>query len=193
MTGFQEANAAEITLDEDDPDALGTIIRYLYGFENDSPFEGELVDQTLHKVQVIITADKYDLGRKFTEKVERSLNDLVGKLEDPSDIMDVLKTCTEGSEIHPLMAFVVEDILRLHMHKLVDLPEWFDWIHSVPSVNKKISEESAQMKLLEWDPTVLCCEGCGEAVLARPNRHNLACECGEGEEWTEFSIKSLLP
>ena len=192
MTGFQEASVDEITLHGDDPDALETILRYLYGFDDDSPPKGELGIQTIHKVKVIITADKYCLGRKFTERVKRSLGTLVSELDNPSEIMDVLETCTVGSEIHHLLGSVVEDILRLHMPKLVDLPEWYDWTHSVPSVNKKISEESAQMKLLEWGPAVLCCDECGEAVLARPSRHELGCECAEGE-WTEFSIRSLLP
>jgi len=173
---------------------LETVLRYLYGLDHDHDhfLESEVIAQTLHKVRVIITANKYGLDRKFNGKVERDLDKLVTKLEDPREIMNVLEACTVRSAIHALMGFVVEDILRLHMAKLVDLSDWYDWSHSVPSVNRKISEESAQMKLLQWDPVVLCCDGCGEAVPARPNRHRLGCECGDGE-WSEFSIRSLLP
>jgi hypothetical protein len=43
----------------------------------------------------------------------------------------------------------VDNILSVHVTKLLDLPEWSDWTHSLPSVSMKIFRESAQMKVLK--------------------------------------------
>ena len=127
---------------------MEAILRHLYGFDNDSVLEarghtGGLVAQATYVLQVIITADKYGIDRQLITSNTSSLTSSVHGLEDPQTILSVLKMCTVDSEIHPLLVSTVENILRIHMTDLAEVPEWFDWIHSVPAVNKKISMEAA--------------------------------------------------
>jgi hypothetical protein len=99
--------------------------------------------------------------------------------------------CTVDSEIHPLLVSTVENILRIHMAELAEVPEWFDWIHSVPAVNKKISKEAAQMMDLKDDDTVMCCEGCGKFVFANLSTGSLECSCGsDGEKWYDHTVNT---
>jgi hypothetical protein len=86
-TGFQEASAKQITLHDDDPDALETVLRYLYGLNPVDLAANETVAVVIRSVQVIITADKYGIDpqlnydqhkepHRLSEKTERSPNDL---------------------------------------------------------------------------------------------------------------------
>ena len=149
---FQEANATEITLHDDDPAALETTLRYLYGFGFKTslfvPLGGP-VSEAIFVLQVLITADKYGVDRGFIDEVEKFFTSSVSEMKDPKDIMSVLQMCTIGSEVHPSLEAAVDNILSVHMRKLIELPEWSDWTHSLPSVSMKIFKEAAQMKVLK--------------------------------------------
>jgi hypothetical protein len=149
-------------LHDDDPDALETVLRYLYGLGPVDLPTNEKAAVIIRSVQVIITADKYGIDRQLITSNTSSLASSVHELEDPQTILSVLKMCTVDSEIHLLLVSTVEDILRIHMTDLAEVPEWFDWIHSVPAVNKKISKEAAQMNGLKHDGHTQYCEECGE-------------------------------
>ena len=177
---------------DDDPDAMEAILRHLYGFDNDSVLEarghtGGLVAQATYVLQVIITADKYGVDRDFIDAAEGRLFDRLScEMEDPREILSVLKMCTVDSEIHPLLVSTVENILRIHMTDLAEVPEWFDWIHFVPAVNKKISKEAAQMKDLKHEGHTRCCGECGEMVPYLVNGG--LCSCGPEGPWILYSI-----
>jgi hypothetical protein len=66
--GFQEAAAKEITLYDDDPDALETILRYLYGLD---PIELP-TDEMAAKVDY----GQYEEPRRRGRKAEGSTHDL---------------------------------------------------------------------------------------------------------------------
>ena len=137
---------------DDDPDAMAAILRHLYGFDNDSVLEarghtGGLVAQATYVLQVIITADKYGVDRDFIDAAEGRLFDRLScEMEDPREILSVLKMCTVGSDIHPLLASAVKSTLDTHMMKLSEIPEWYDWIYSLPSLHKEISRQAAEMR-----------------------------------------------
>jgi hypothetical protein len=141
-------------LHDDDPDALVAVLCHLYGLgqgfllEDHQDTRGP-VAQTTHVLQVIITADKYGVDRSFIEVVEKHFTRLVSEMSDSKDIMSVLQMCTIGSEVHASLEAAVDNILSVHMTKLIDLPEWFDWTYSLPSVSKKIFREAAQIKILK--------------------------------------------
>jgi hypothetical protein len=123
----------------------------LYGFENDTVLEapghtGGLVAQATYALQVIITADKYGVEGDFIDAAESLFDRLLREMEDPREIMSILKMCTVGSDIHPLLASVVDSTLDTHMMKLTEIPEWYDWIYSLPSLNKEISQQAAEMR-----------------------------------------------
>jgi hypothetical protein len=178
-------------LHDDDPDALETVLRYLYGLDPVDLTTSEMAAAVIRSVQVIITADKYGIDRQLITSNTRSLSDSVSELEDPQTILSVLKMCTVDSEIHPLLVSTVENILRIRMTELAEVPEWFDWIHSVPAVNKKISKEAAQIMELKNDDTVLCCEGCGTFVFTDPLTGTLECSCGpNGENWYDHTVST---
>jgi len=185
MMGFQESNAKEVTLHDDNPEALEIVLRYLYGFEDDLLSQGELIAQAIHVSRVIVAADKYGVDRKFITGAENVLSQLVSEMEEPRTVMTFLETCTLGPEVHPSLAFTVEEALCVHMVEPIELPEWFDWIHSLPSVNRKISEESVRMKQIKRNMTISCCNNCDECVFPDPATSDGECSCGDPlEEYT---------
>jgi hypothetical protein len=131
---------------------LEAVLRYLYGFAFESPLflpPGGSLPEAIHVLQVVITADKYGIDRRFIEEVDKFFTRSVSEMKDPRDIMSVLQMCTIGSEVHSSLEAAVDNILSIHMTKLIDLPEWSDWTHSLPSVSRKILKEAAQMKVLK--------------------------------------------
>jgi hypothetical protein len=131
---------------------LETILRYLYGFVFETslivPLGGP-VAEAIYVLQVVITADKYGIDRNFIEEVEKFLTRSVVEMKNPKDIMSVLEMCTFGSEVPSSLEAAVDNILSVQMTRLIDLPEWSDWTHSLPSIGGKIFKESAQMKVLK--------------------------------------------
>jgi hypothetical protein len=77
------------------------VLRYLYGFRFYSlPFPSGPEAQATYVLQVVITADKYGIDRKFVDELEKFFTRSVSEMKDPNDIMSMLKMCTIGSEIH---------------------------------------------------------------------------------------------
>ncbi|KAK5701413.1 hypothetical protein LTR17_022606 [Elasticomyces elasticus] len=78
--GFQEASRNVITLKEDNPDAVGAMIQYLYTTDYDAE-EGSSTPPMILDVNVHVVADKYDLSalakladRKFHTRASREWN-----------------------------------------------------------------------------------------------------------------------
>lgn len=180
---IQEASAAEIILHDDNPDALETILRYLYGLDPVGLPTNETAAAVIRSIQVIITADKYGIDGRLIASNTKSLIHWVRYLKGPQTILSILKMCTVDSDIHPLLVSTVDGILTQHMGKLAEVSDWFDWTHSVPEVNRKISRETAQMMHLKNGHEVQSCVGCGKWVLTDPATGHEQCSCRSSREW----------
>jgi len=169
----------------DDPDALETVLRYLYGLDAIELPTNDMGAKVIRSVQVIITADKYGIDRQLIENHTNMLTiSAVCKVKDPQTVLSILTMCTVDSDIHPLLVSTVDLILRTHMGKLAEVPEWFDWTHSMPEVNRKISREAAQMMNLKCVRSVWACGGCGDWVFSDPATDHDECSCGsDGSRW----------
>ena len=86
----QEANKKEITLHDDDPDAIEAMLRHIYNFWLRPPF---LFLSTSMKVQfycnVVVVSDKYD-PPALGDEARKSLNTFVVSLEDPQAVVTSL-------------------------------------------------------------------------------------------------------
>jgi hypothetical protein len=144
-------------LHDDNPDALETILRYLYGLDPVDLPTSETAAAVIRSIQVIITADKYGIDHQLIENHTNMIASSVSQLKDPQTVLSILKMCTVDSDIHPLLVSTVDVILRIYMGKLAEVTEWFDWTHSVPEMNRKISREAARMMDLKNGQELLSC------------------------------------
>jgi hypothetical protein len=172
-------------LHDDNPDALETILRYLYGLDPVDLPTCETAAAVIRSIQVIITADKYGIDHQLIENHTNMIASSVYELRDPHTVLSILKMCTVDSDIHPLLVSIVDGILRTHMGTLAEVPEWFDWTHSIPEVNRKIFREAAQMMDLKngHPHELLSCGGCGVWVFPDPATNHSECSCKSSREW----------
>lgn len=169
---------------DDDPDALETILRYLYGLDAVDLPTNDIVAEVMRSIQVIITADKYGIDHQLIQHHTDMLFCSVWKLKDPHTVLSILKMCTVDSDIHPSLVSTVDEILEYYMGKLAEVPEWFDWTHPVPMVNRKISRDAAQMMRIKSMRSVWSCGECGDWVFPDPATGREECSCGtEGLRW----------
>lgn len=93
---FQEANATTLTLYDDDPVAVNTMLRYFYGFD---PSSSDASSGIYTKLRLFAVAGKYgitDLQQKAAESVKEALHEKVRSSAFPQ----ILKYIYEETPAH---------------------------------------------------------------------------------------------
>jgi hypothetical protein len=158
-------NNKEITLHDDDPDALEAMIRHLYNNWLRLP---SLIVSTRAKMQfycnvVVVVADKYDLPAPALEARNGSKTFLVS-LKDPKTIVAFLKIMTQDYSDYSKLGYDTVTFANSHLKDLAAVTDFPSWLATQPDLCRQIVEDVAKLhsvpllptKKLKQDPKFKC-------------------------------------
>lgn len=150
---WQEANKKEITLYDDDPDALQAMLRHIYNFWLSPP---SLFLGTSAKVQfycnVVVVSDKYGFPA-LGDEARKSLNTFVVSLEDPEAVVTSLKIITEDYGDQKSLDNCAVNLANPRLTELAAVSDFPNWLASQPQFLQGIVEDAAKLRCLSAPPS----------------------------------------
>lgn len=150
---WQESGKKEITLYDDDPDALEAMLRHIYNFWLKPP---SLSLSSSAKVQfycnVVVVSDKYALPA-LGDEARKSLNTFVVNLEDPEAVVASLKIITEDYGDHKSLGNCAVNLANPRLKELAAVADFPGWLVSQPQFLQGIVEDAAQLRSLSALPS----------------------------------------
>ncbi|GAB7332583.1 hypothetical protein MBLNU13_g04358t3 [Cladosporium sp. NU13] len=150
---FAEADRNEITLYDDDPDALEAMLRHIYNFWLRPPC---LSLGTSAKVRfycnVVVVSDKYALPA-LGDEARKSLNTFVVSLEDPEAVVNSLKIITEDYGDHNALDNCAVNLANPRLKDLAAVADFAGWLVFQPQFLQGIVEDAAKLRSLTSPPS----------------------------------------
>ena len=141
-------NKKEITLYDDDPDALEAMLRHLYNFWLRPP---SLSLSTPTNVRfycnVVVVSDKYGLPA-LGDEARKSLNTFVVSLKDPEAVVTSLKIITEEYGDHKSLDNCAVNLANPRLKELAAISGFHGWLTSQPQFLQGIVEDAAEIRSL---------------------------------------------
>ncbi|KAK5723665.1 hypothetical protein LTR15_005364 [Elasticomyces elasticus] len=132
---FKEANESTLTLDHDDPAALGALIYYLYHFELSPEFTSKTHATML--VQLYATADKYDIPALCSLAVDRLDRLLEPERDNVRAFTAAIHVIDEHTSGNQLWDIVIPKIVS-NMDWLVQEEEFSKMMVEMPVLTKNL-------------------------------------------------------
>lgn len=161
LTSCQEAGQKEIRLEEDDPDALEAMLRYIYNF--DYQVLASCVTQTdkaFFHLKVRMCAQKYLVPALVTKALAK-FNEVLDAMTDVAEIMAVIKLFTTMTELLETLDPVIEHLVRKNLASLLELDLFPEWIGTQPKLCRLLLRGAATFETLEMHMHAQCL-GCSK-------------------------------
>jgi hypothetical protein len=146
----QEAKETEVTLLDDDPDAVEAFIRSLYNFELEDFGEStspSMIDKANFYCNVVVVADKYgaeDLIEEASENLGLHLDDAT-----PADLLASLELITEEYGRYERLKLCASEKVFLRLDELIPLNGFPTWLASQPILFKTFMGQASLYRTLE--------------------------------------------
>jgi len=155
----QEANANEITLVDDDPDALQAALAYLYSFKYKIPASIQAASSeravTAFHLKVYTVADKYGL-ESLTREAHGRIRDSRDRVLDAGMAMGWLEIVGESNVDHHLVRHWTCLVARDFLVTLRQDPAFLKWIGTRPDFLKKLLEGLEKFDAMEEYYLIRC-------------------------------------
>jgi hypothetical protein len=182
----QEAQKSEVTLLDDDPDAVEAVLRHLYNFTLEPPTDEE-IDKLRYYCNVVVASDKYGvLG--LVEEAALHLTSHLVNTEAPQDVVASLKIITEEYSDYESLQVCVSSQLKSRLKELASVPDFAVLVAAHPQLFATIVADA--IKFADLQPsTGYRCHFCRNIILPTGAVQPMCCRNRAGSIGTAYVPK----
>lgn len=142
----------EITLHDDDPDALDAMFRHLYNFWLRPPSLSLSIPEKVHfYCNVVVVSDKYGLPT-LADESRKSLNTFVVSIEDPETVLACLKIITDDYSDYKSLDDCAVNLAAPRLAELAAVTDFPRWLATQPQFLLGIVQDAAKLRTLTTLP-----------------------------------------
>lgn len=182
----QEAQKSEVTLLDDDPDAVEAVLRHLYNFTLEPPTD-EDTDKLRYYCNVVVASDKYGVLRLVEEAALHLTSHLVNT-EAPQDVVASLNIITKEYSDYESLQVCVSSQLKSRLKELASVPDLALLVAAQPQLFATIVADA--VKFADLQPfTRYSCHFCRNIILRTGTVQPVCCKNRAGSIGTAYVIK----
>lgn len=139
----------EVTLHDDDADALEAMLLHLYNYYLKFPSSSlETLDKVRYYCQVVVVSDKYDVPSLAQEALERLRSFVLAEAPVASVLFASLRVLTDEFSDYSSLEELAVSLAQPHLGKMADLPEFSSWIALRPTLLPSLVQDAMAFRNL---------------------------------------------
>lgn len=187
MRFSQEAKETEVTLHDDDPDAVEAIIRHLYNFKLEPPPCEESHKEVRFYCNVVVASDKYALPG-LAEEAALHLTSKLVNVEAPADVIVLLRIIVEEYGDYESLQICALGQLKSRLKELASAPDLMILVTSQPQLFEQIVGDAVRFRDLQRTNRYSC-HFCHKVILDTGTANPMCCRNKTGLQGFAYLTK----